>query len=68
MCLGLSFDDLKTVEAALFLRSVITGDQLAPSVADGLAAASVADAAERSAEDGRWHAVPAPVGRMTFDR
>jgi predicted dehydrogenase len=66
--LGLSFDDLKTVEAALFLRSVITGEQYAPSVADGLAAASVADAAERSAEDGQWHAVPAPEGRTTFDR
>jgi predicted dehydrogenase len=66
--LGLSFDDLKTVEAALFLRSVITGEQLAPSVADGLASASVADAAERSAEDGRWHSVPAPAGRTTFDR
>jgi predicted dehydrogenase len=66
--LSLSFDDLKTVEAALFLQSVLSGAQLAPSVADGLAAAEVADAAERSAAAGCWQAVPAPVGRTTFDR
>ena len=64
--LGLSFDDLKTIEAALFLRSVISGEQLAPSVADG-AAASVADAAERLAEDGRCTPADA-TGRTTFDR
>lgn len=65
--MGLSFDDLKVVEAKLFLESVATGRQLAPSVADGLAAAAVASAAEASAQDGTWHAVPAPVGATTFD-
>ena len=65
--MGLSFDDLKTIEAAQFLASVVSGRQLAPAVADGLAAASVADAAQRSAADGAWHVVPAPLGSVTFD-
>jgi predicted dehydrogenase len=51
------FDELKVVEAWLFLSSVVSGEQLAPSVADALAAARVVDAAEASAADGRWHAV-----------
>jgi predicted dehydrogenase len=63
----MGFDDLKTVEASLFLRSLLSGEQLAPSVADGLAAASVAEAAELSAADGTWHRVPKPTGRTTFD-
>lgn len=65
--LGLSFDDLKAIEASLFLASVTSGRQLAPSVADGLAAATVAHAAETSAGDGTWHQVPSPTGRTTFD-
>jgi len=65
--LGLSFDDLKAVEASLFLASVASGRQLAPSVADGLAAATVVHAAEASVEDGTWHGVPTPSGRTTFD-
>ncbi|MCB2177999.1 MAG: Gfo/Idh/MocA family oxidoreductase [Actinomycetales bacterium] len=64
--MGLSFDDLKVIEAALFLESVLTGEQTAPSVADGLAAAEVAHAADTSAQDGTWHTVPAPTGRTTF--
>lgn len=51
------FDELKVVEAYLFLQSVVTGEQLAPSVADALAAARVVDAAEESASDGLWHSV-----------
>jgi len=51
------FDELKVVEAYLFLQSVVTGEQLAPSVADALAAARVVEAAEASAADGRWHTV-----------
>lgn len=63
----LSFDDLKTIEANQFLTSVVTGTQIAPSVADGLAAATVVQAAVSSATDGRWHQVPGPTGRYTFD-
>jgi predicted dehydrogenase len=63
---GMGFDDLKTIEAARFLRSVLTGEQHAPSVQDGLAAAEVAAAAERSAASGRWEAVPRPRPGVTF--
>lgn len=65
---AMGFDDLKTIEAARFLSSVLTGKQLAPSAADGLAAARVVEAAEASARDGAWHDVGAPEGRVTFDR
>ena len=58
--MGLSFEDLKVVEGAQFITSVLTAEQLAPSVADGLQAARVVAAAEASAADGRWHAVITP--------
>ncbi|MDQ1513474.1 MAG: hypothetical protein QOC59_1316, partial [Microbacteriaceae bacterium] len=64
---AMGFDDLKVIEAAQFLRSVITGEQVSPSVADGLAAARVADAAATSAASGAWEHIPAPTGRITFD-
>ncbi len=64
---SMGFDDLKVVEAALFLRSVLTGEQLAPSVADGWAAAAVGEAVIASAADGRWQEVP-PVPGTTYDR
>jgi len=54
---GMGFDDLKTIEAVHFLRSVAEGVQHGPSVADGLAAAAVADAAERSGTTRQWTAV-----------
>jgi predicted dehydrogenase len=58
---GMGFDDLKTIEAALFLRSVAEGSQHGPSVADGRAAAAIADAAERSSREGRWIQLDQPV-------
>ena len=54
---AMGFDDLKVIEARLFLDSLATGKQLAPSAADAWAAAEVVAAAERSAGDGRWHTV-----------
>lgn len=63
----MGFDDLKVSEAQLFLRSVVTGTQLAPSVADGWAAAEAAEAAVASAADGRWHDVPHVEGTTTYD-
>ena len=54
---GMGFDDLKTVEAARFVESVLTGRQVAPSVEDGLTAARVVEAAEASVVDGCWHDV-----------
>lgn len=56
---SMGFDDLKTIEASLFLRSLETGVQHGPSVVDGLAAARVADAAERSGASAQWVPVPA---------
>ncbi|MBD8062199.1 Gfo/Idh/MocA family oxidoreductase [Actinomycetaceae bacterium Sa1BUA1] len=64
---SMGFDDLKTVEAALFLGSVLTGEQRAPSVADGWAAAAVGEAVVASAADGGWHTVPDVPG-TTYDR
>ncbi|MCW4457305.1 Gfo/Idh/MocA family protein [Microbacterium sp. MPKO10] len=47
---AMGFDDLKTIEAAKFLTSVLTGEQCGPSTQHGLAAARVVDAVERSAQ------------------
>ncbi|MGA0566858.1 Gfo/Idh/MocA family protein [Rathayibacter sp. KR2-224] len=54
---GMGFDDLKTVEAAAFLRSIAEGVQHGPSVAEGRTAAAVVDAAERSGHTRQWMAV-----------
>lgn len=64
---GIGFNDLKTVEAALFLRSVAEGRQLAPSAADGWATAEVVEAALRSAESGAWTEIPEVSGTTTYD-
>jgi len=64
---SMGFDDLKTIEAGLFLESVASGKQLAPSAADGWSAASVAEAAIESAADGGWHKVGAISGTTTYD-
>ena len=63
---SMGFDDMKTVEAAQFIESVLTGEQRAPSVADGWAAAEIDEAAVASAADGRWHDVPEVTGRTTW--
>lgn len=64
---SMGFDDMKTVEAAQFIESVLTGVQVAPSVADGWAAAEVDEAAMASAADGRWHDVPVIPGPVTYN-
>lgn len=64
---SMSFDDLKAIEAKLFVESVLMGTQLAPSAADAWAAAEADEAIIASAADGRWHTVPEVVGRTTFD-
>lgn len=56
---SMGFDDLKTIEAALFLSSVAEGRQLAPSAVDAWAAATVVDAVLDSAERRSWVPVPA---------
>ncbi len=63
---GIGFNDLKTIEAALFLKSVAEGKQLAPSVADGWSAAELVDASLKSAESGQWVEVPEIKNGTTF--
>ncbi len=65
---AMGFDDLKTIEAHLFLTSVLSGEQLAPSVADGWAAAAVVDASERSVATRAWATVAVVDGVTTYQR
>ena len=64
---SMGFDDLKSVEAAQFLRSFLTGTQLAPSAADAWCAAEVDEAVVASAADARWHDVARVDLPTTFD-
>jgi len=50
----MGYDDLKVIEARLFLQSVVDGVQREPGVREMLAAARVIDAMVRSAESGAW--------------
>jgi predicted dehydrogenase len=52
--IAMGYDDLKVIEAAQFLRSVVTGEQLAAGVADARTVAAVLAAMERAAASGRW--------------
>jgi predicted dehydrogenase len=55
--IGMGYDDLKVIEAALFLRSVAEDVQLEPGVREIAAAARVLAAMERSWASGAWEAV-----------
>ena len=59
---SMGYDDLKVVEAALFLQSVADGEQREPGVREALAAAKVIAAMERSASSGAWE----PVGDLAL--
>ena len=65
---GMGFDNLKTIEAYLFLRSILENKQYAPSVGDGWAAAEIADAALESAESGQWVNIKPVDALTTYDR
>jgi predicted dehydrogenase len=54
----MSFDDLKTIEAAAFLSDAVHGTHLAPSAADGVSAAEICEAIVRAAASRAWEAVP----------
>lgn len=54
---SMGFDDLKAVEAGLFVRGVLDGVQYGPSADDAWAAAEIDDAVVASAADGRWHEI-----------
>ena len=53
----MSFDDLKTIEAAAFLSDVAGGTHRAPSAEDGLSAAEICEAIVRSAASRAWEPV-----------
>jgi predicted dehydrogenase len=55
--LPMGFDDLKCIEAMLFVKSVLTRRQVAPSVSDCYSAAEITAAAKRSIESGTWQRV-----------
>ena len=50
----MGFEDLKVIEARLFLQSVADGEQRAPGVREIAAAARVLGAVDRSCRSGRW--------------
>jgi predicted dehydrogenase len=54
---GLGYDDLKTIEAYQFLKSIAEKRQGAPGFAEALRVANVMGAIERSWETGRWQDV-----------
>ncbi|MFV0253315.1 MAG: Gfo/Idh/MocA family protein [Beutenbergiaceae bacterium] len=56
--ISMGFDDLKTIEAARFVTSVLTGRQHGASVEDGVRAAGIVQAVERSAEQQAWLPTP----------
>lgn len=64
---SMGFDDLKTIEASLFLRSVAEDVQYSPSASDAWAAAEIAAAALSSADSGQWTVVRRAEGSTTFD-
>ncbi|WP_235576809.1 Gfo/Idh/MocA family protein [Rathayibacter sp. Leaf296] len=64
---SMGFDDLKTIEAQLFLRSVLEGRQLAPSAADAWSAAEIVEAAVRSDRARAWESVGRVEGDTTYD-
>ena len=55
--LSMGYDDLKVIEAELFLRSIADGEQRQPGVREALATARVIAAMERSAASGVWEDV-----------
>ena len=64
---SMGFDDMKTIEAAQFIESIVTGEQVAPSAADAWCAAEVDEAVVASAADARWHDVARVDLPTTFD-
>jgi predicted dehydrogenase len=55
--IGLGYDDLKTIEAYQFLKSVAANQQGQPGFAEALAVANVQTAVQRSWESQRWEKV-----------
>lgn len=64
---SMGFDDMKVIEAALFIRGILEGAQYGPSAADGWNTAEVDDAVIAAAADGTWHDVAPVSGATTFN-
>lgn len=62
----MSFDDLKVIEAAQFVESVLSGRQVAPSAGDAWLAAEADEAIVASAAQRTWVDVPAVGAPTTF--
>ena len=55
--IAMSYDDLKVVEAARFVRAAVGGERVGATVADAVRAAEVLDAVAESARTGAWVSV-----------
>ncbi|NBM16078.1 Gfo/Idh/MocA family protein [Streptomyces sp. GC420] len=65
---GMSYDDLKVVEAYRFLRSIAEGVPHGATVDDAVRSACALDAMSRSAETGEWVTVPSGAGASNDER
>jgi len=63
--ISMGFDDLKTIEASLFIKSVLERQQIAPSAADCHSASECVAAAKRSIASGTWQSVHQVSGNRT---
>lgn len=66
--ISMGYDDLKVVEAQLFLRSIASGTQVGASVADAERTAQVLDAIERAADSDSWERVALRYGSPGMGR
>ncbi|MBW7883740.1 MAG: Gfo/Idh/MocA family oxidoreductase, partial [Caldilineaceae bacterium] len=55
--IGMGYDDLKTIEAFHFLKSIVDGEQIEPGFRNAYTAARTNQAMIRSWESGTWEAV-----------
>lgn len=55
---GMGYDDLKVIEAKKFVDAITGKAHLNSNINDAVSSAAVLNAAEKSAEDGKWQKVP----------
>lgn len=65
---SMGFDDLKVIEAALFIRGILTDQQLGPGAGDAWNTAEVDEAIIASARKHCWQEVAAVTAPTTFNR
>lgn len=64
---SMGFDDMKVIEAGLFIRGVLDHHQYGPSCADGWAAAEIDEAIVDSATSRSWREVVKVEGQTTYN-